>query len=118
MRTIISTIVFPDKTLATRTKAIPFRKKIEEFLPDAEKKDAIICLDFSKVDFISTSFADECLGVLVSHYGFNTVVRHVRIKCPHVEIVNNIAEILKYRRDQLLQETDDFHTVNSQMSLA
>lgn len=99
MRPIVRIIMLPSGALSSRSKAVPFREEIEQAIKSISDPLGVVCLDLDGVDFLSTSFADECIGVLVRDLGYDTVVKRLRIKNGKPELVNNIAEIIKYRKE-------------------
>ena len=60
----VITVSFPTGHLATRKSAIPYRDKIINAI---DNDLSSIVIDLSKTEGMSTSFADECIGILIKN---------------------------------------------------
>lgn len=69
------TIKLPAGSLASRASATPFRQQIQKGLNEGKT----VLIDLSETEVISGSFADECVGVLVKMYDFNTVATKIKL---------------------------------------
>lgn len=89
------TITFPSGHLATRKSAIPYRDRIIS----AIEGNLSIVINLSQTEGMSTSFADECIGILVKIYGWNTVKEKIRISGGNSSVAKTIATAILDRRN-------------------
>lgn len=85
----METVVFKlrGNTLGTRLIGKQFREEIAgRFSPEHK-----VILDFDGVEIISNSFADECIGKLVSQYGINELKKKTTFKNTN----ENVSLVLK-----------------------
>ena len=80
-------------SLGTRFMAKDFRRKIENGLLNNE----FITFDFSNVDVISHSFADECFGKLLLFTSLPELQSKTTFKNTNPEVKKMIAFVLKER---------------------
>ena len=92
----VITVCFPTGHLATRKSAIPYRDKIINAI---NNNLSSIIIDLSKTEGMSTSFADECIGILVKIYGWNTVKEKIRISGGNSSVAKTIATAILDRRN-------------------
>lgn len=59
-----------EDNVATRASAIPYRDRIIQAL---KEKDGIVKIDLGNVEYMSSAFADECIGIIVKAFDFNTL---------------------------------------------
>jgi|GEM_PF-719272 len=101
-RIIADQFKLPAGSLASRTSAIPYRKRI---LTALKKEPAgIVVIDLSDVQVISGSFADECIAVLVKMIGLETVLHHVKLINGSPSVLNSIVSSIKTREQELKDE--------------
>ena len=89
------TIHFPTGHLATRKSAIPYRDQIIKAIDD---NSFSIIIDLSKTEGMSTSFADECIGILVKIYGWDIVKEKIRISGGNSSVAKTIATAILDRK--------------------
>lgn len=71
-------------------------KKIREKIISMFDNDKIV-LDFSEVDIISNSFADECIGKMIAEYGIEFVKSKTTFKNVNNETVIVIKKVISDR---------------------
>ena len=92
----VITVSFSTRYLATRKSAIPYRDKIINAI---NNNFSSIIIDLSKTEDISAPFADECIGILIKIYGWNTVKEKIRISGGNSSVVKTIAKVILERRN-------------------
>lgn len=93
------TIRLPSGSLASRRSAIPFRDQIISLIED--KNCSKITLDLKNTEIISGSFADECVGILVKIYGWDTVKSKIRLINGNGQADKSIAKAILDRKNEL-----------------
>ena len=58
-----------------------------------------------EVEYLSKSFADESVGVLVMFYGYETLMRKLRLAGGSRDVQKSIAEAIYVRRQEALTQT-------------
>lgn len=86
-----------DTHLGTRFLGETMRKDIEKAL----ELEAFVTFDFSGVEFISHSFADECFGKLLLSMKIEELKRKTTFKNANILVKRTIAFALKERLLQL-----------------
>ncbi|HEK21111.1 STAS-like domain-containing protein [Mucilaginibacter sp. HC2] len=81
------------KQLSTRVAGAAMRKQI---IQGIEKKEKIV-FDFSGVDIVSNSFADECFAKLMIHFDLPVVKEHTTFQNASPFIKAVIANSFKER---------------------
>jgi len=87
-----------NKSLGTRSLGRRLRLEIEENL----KKGEFIFFDFSDVDFISHSFADECFGKLLLTWDISELKKRTTFINTNPLVKNIISFTFKERQQMLL----------------
>ena len=87
-----------NKSLGTRSLGSRLRLEIEENL----KKGEFVCFDFSDVDFISHSFADECFGKLLLSWDITELKKRTTFVNTNPLVKNTISFTFKERQQILL----------------
>ncbi|OBW93326.1 hypothetical protein QV01_03010 [Gallibacterium genomosp. 3] len=90
------TVCFPTGHLATRKSAIPYRDQIIKAIDD---NSLSIIIDLSQTEGMSTSFADECIGILVKIYGWDIVKEKIRISGGNPSVAKTIATAILDRKN-------------------
>ena len=94
-----NTIRFPSGSLSSRAAAHPYRNAIGELL--ADDSVATVTANLDGVEYLSKSFADESIGVLVRFYGYDTL----RLVGGNRDVQKSIAEAIYIRQQEALAET-------------
>ena len=79
--------------LGTRSDGGEIRNKIMSEINKGEK----VILDFSHVDLVSGSFADECLGIMIAEKGFDFVKNNVTIQNSNPSVTLVLKQTMKNR---------------------
>lgn len=85
------------ENLGTRTLGNQVRQQL---LPLIKNNDKVV-LDFSGVNIVSNSFADESIGKLLLSMSFEELKRHTTFKGTNEFVRKNIAIALKRRKDMI-----------------
>lgn len=85
------------ENLGTRTLGSQVRQQL---LPLIKNNDKVV-LDFSGVNIVSNSFADESIGKLLLSMSFEELKRHTTFKGTNEFVRKNIAIALKRRKDMI-----------------
>lgn len=89
------TITFPTTSLASRSKAAETRACVMTALKANQDK---VVLDFSSVDSVSASYADELFGVLSQIFGVDELTQRVQISQASQDTIVVIAKAI-YERE-------------------
>ncbi|WP_081619317.1 STAS-like domain-containing protein [Thioalkalivibrio sp. ALE28] len=89
-----ATIHLHGTDLASRTTAAALRAEVI-----AASKAGLVTVNFSSVESVSESYADESFGVLADEFGLEWVTEHVRFEGIKPEVLRALAEAI-YRRGQ------------------
>lgn len=95
---MIIKLVNINNSLGTRSLGIGLRLEIEENL----KKGEFVCFDFSDVDFVSHSFADECFGKLLLTWDISELKKLTTFINTNPLIKNTISFTFKERIQKVL----------------
>ena len=98
-----NTIRVPAGSLSSREAAREYRDAIAALLQDSNVATVTVALD--GVEYLSKSFADESIGVLVMFYGYEALVRKLRLAGGSREVQKSIAEAIHVRRQEALAQT-------------
>ena len=79
--------------LGTRSDGREIRNQIINEINKGEK----VFLDFSDVEMISGSFADECLGIMIAERGFDFVKNNISIKNSNPSVTLVLKQTMKNR---------------------
>lgn len=84
----------PSGDLSSRRLAISQRRLLED---DIASPSVVVVLDLADVTSISESYADEIFGVLVSRFGLESVISHLKIQNASSFVLRSIASVMKRR---------------------
>ena len=65
-----------EDNVATRVSAIPYRDQIIQALKET---DGIVKIDLENVEYMSSAFADECLGIIVKVFDLKTLQQRISL---------------------------------------
>lgn len=88
------TVTFATSSLVSRASAAKQRTQIQ---PVFNTSGGFVQFDFSAVDSISSSYADELFGVLAQIYGLDNLVQKIAITNATHDVLYSIAEAIHYR---------------------
>ena len=80
--------------VATRVSAIPYRDQIIQALKET---DGIVKIDLENVEYMSSAFADECIGIIVKAFDFNTLQQRIRLINGHQRVLNTLGNAILER---------------------
>ncbi len=80
-------IAFKNAYLASRSSAAKYRRELNDAVRNGEKS----VLDFSTVESISDSFADELFGVFALQHGVEKLVEYALITNANEDVYRTIA---------------------------
>jgi hypothetical protein len=86
-------------TFRFRMAGTPLRNKIFNILSSTDS--STIYIDFTEINFITSSFADELLGKLLLKVGYITFFKYLRIVNTKENVRFIINNVLKQRIDEL-----------------
>lgn len=98
-----NTIRFPSGSLSSRAAAHLYRNAIGKMLVDDSV--ATVTANLDGVEYLSKSFADESIGVLVRFYGYDTLIRKLLLVGGNRDVQKSIAEAIYIRQQESLAET-------------
>jgi hypothetical protein len=84
--------IFTATDLASRHSAATLRQSLEPKLQAGK-----VVLDFSGVEAVSESYADELLGVLVATYGLPWVFERLQLKGARPTVARSLTAAIRYR---------------------
>ena len=87
-----------NNSLFIRSLGSRLRLEIEDKL----KKGEFVCFDFSDVDFVSHSFADDCFGKLLLKWDINELKKQTTFINTNALIKNTISFTFKERIQKVL----------------
>jgi hypothetical protein len=90
---MIHRITFPVSDLCSRGEAALVRNQV---VPLFEKRKQVD-FDFSGVESISSSYADELFGILIRYFGVEPALRYIRIKNANERCLEIIATAMDGR---------------------
>lgn len=82
---------FESTDLASRHSAAVLRESLEAKLFDG------VVLDFSRVESVSESYADELLGVLVVRHGLADLFEHLQLTGVRASVAQSLATAVRQR---------------------
>lgn len=88
--------VLPEGDLASRTSAASVRVTLVALFERFERLE----IDCSNVQDMSESYADEVFGILVLKFGFDSVLRKIKISKAKQEVLLSIASVMRRRKNQ------------------
>jgi hypothetical protein len=71
----------------------------------ADDSVTTVTVNLDGVEYLSKSFADESIGVLVRFYGYDTLIRKLRLVGGNRDVQKSIAEAIYIRQQEALAET-------------
>lgn len=78
-----------ENSVATRVSAIPYRDRIIQALKDT---DGIVKIDLENVEYMSSAFADECVGIIVKVFDFNTLQQRISLINGRQNVLNTLGK--------------------------
>lgn len=79
-----------ENSVATRVSAIPYRDQIIQALKDT---DGIVKIDLENVEYMSSAFADECVGIIVKVFSFDTLQQRIRLINGKQSVLNTLGKV-------------------------
>ena len=92
------------KNLGTRLDGRLIRHEISNKI--SISVDVKVIIDFSDVKMISGSFADECIGQLVTDYGFESIRNKISIRNSNENVTLILKQAIKERLIRMHQYRD------------
>lgn len=83
-----------EDNVATRVSAIPYRDQIIQALKETE---GIVKIDLGNVEYMSSAFADECVGIIVKVFDLNTLQQRIRLINGKQSVLNTLASAVLER---------------------
>ena len=83
-----------ENSVATRVSAIPYRDRIIQALKDT---DGIVKIDLENVEYMSSAFADECVGIIVKVFDFNTLQQRISLINGRQNVLNTLGNAILER---------------------
>ena len=83
-----------EDNVATRVSAIPYRDQIIQALKET---DGIVKIDLGNVEYMSSAFADECVGIIVKVFDFNTLQQRLRLINGRQRVLNTLGNAILER---------------------
>ena len=83
-----------ENSVATRVSAIPYRDRIIQALKDT---DGIVKIDLENVEYMSSAFADECIGIIVKVFDFNTLQQRISLINGRQNVLNTLGNAVLER---------------------
>lgn len=83
-----------ENSVATRVSAIPYRDQIIQALKDT---DGIVKIDLENVEYVSSAFADECVGIIVKVFDLNTLQQRIRLINGKQRVLNTLGNAILER---------------------
>lgn len=83
-----------EKSVATRVSAIPYRDRIIQALKDT---DGMVKIDLENVEYMSSAFADECVGIIVKVFDFNTLQQRISLINGRQSVLNTLGSAVLER---------------------
>lgn len=87
-------IKISESSVATRASAIPYRDQIIQALKDT---DDIVKIDLENVEYMSSAFADECVGIIVKVFDLNTLQQRIRLINGKQSVLNTLGNAILER---------------------
>ena len=83
-----------ENSVATRVSAIPYRDRIIQALKDT---DGIVKIDLENVEYMSSAFADECVGIIIKVFDFNTLQQRISLINGRQNVLNTLGNAILER---------------------
>ena len=83
-----------EKSVTTRVSAIPYRDQIIQALKDT---DGMVKIDLENVEYMSSAFADECVGIIVKVFDFNTLQQRISLINGRQSVLNTLGNAVLER---------------------
>ena len=83
-----------EDNVATRVSAIPYRDQIIQALKDT---DGMVKIDLANVEYMSSAFADECVGIIVKVFDLNTLQQRIRLINGKQRVLNTLGNAILER---------------------
>lgn len=83
-----------EDNVATRVSAIPYRDQIIQALKETE---GIVKIDLGNVEYMSSAFADECVGIIVKVFDLNTLQQRIRLINGKQSVLNTLGNAILER---------------------
>jgi len=83
-----------EKSVATRVSAITYRDQIIQALKDT---DGIVKIDLENFEYMSSAFADECVGIIVKVFDLNTLQQRIRLINGKQRVLNTLGNAILER---------------------
>lgn len=83
-----------EDNVATRVSAIPYRDQIIQALKETE---GIVKIDLDNVEYMSSAFADECVGIIVKVFDLNTLQQRIRLINGKQSVLNTLGNAILER---------------------
>ena len=83
-----------EDNVATRVSAIPYRDQIIQALKDT---DGIVKIDLENVEYMSSAFADECVGIIVKIFDLKTLQQRISLINCRQNVLNTLASAVLER---------------------
>ena len=80
--------------VATRVSAIPYRDQIIQALKDT---DGIVKIDLENVEYMSSAFADECVGIIVKVFDLKTLQQRISLINGRQNVLNTLGNAVLER---------------------
>lgn len=90
-----NTFFLNETDLASRRSASELRANVESSL-----RSGYATLDFSFVESVSESYADELIGVLVEHYTLQWVFARLQVVGASPAVVQSLTQAIRYRLER------------------
>ena len=83
-----------ESSVATRVSAIPYRDQIIQTLSET---NGMVKIDLANVEYMSSAFADECVGVIVKVFDLNTLQQRIRLINGSPSVLNTLGNAILER---------------------
>lgn len=83
-----------EDNVATRVSAIPYRDQIIQALKDT---DGMVKIDLANVEYMSSAFADECVGIIVKVFDLKTLQQRISLINGRQNVLNTLASAVLER---------------------
>lgn len=80
--------------VATRVSAIPYRDQIIQALKET---GGMVKIDLGNVEYMSSAFADECVGIIVKIFDLNTLQQRIRLINGKQKVLNTLGNAILER---------------------
>ena len=83
-----------ESSVATRVSSIPYRDQIIQTLSET---NGMVKIDLANVEYMSSAFADECVGVIVKVFDLNTLQQRIRLINGSPSVLNTLGNAILER---------------------